>query len=249
MARVLVLFTVLLSVFGCSLNTEADRSKLSSSFPDKLESEYWDRVESFESTVRVYSGKGVGTGVYIGERVNGQDYELYFLTCYHVVKEFKYGKYDIGIMGENYFGWGTVIGSDTLDDIAIIKVTVKEEESKNISEWMKPVKLIPEGSAISRFHTVSVIGYPMGEDKFGFVGSYSGSIVYKDVEYMFTDVRAYPGMSGSPVFSSSSGYLIGIIKGVRSYTDDKGNEFRITSFVPPIAIRGVIRSIDIGIVF
>lgn len=171
-------------------------------------------------------GQETGTGFLITE-------DGYALTCEHVVGDAKQ-IYATQINGCGYpnntydVGWGEVIYTNKELDIALVKM-------ENYSYGFLPIEqnnLLPDLG-----EEVVVFGYPLGyempqSNSFGpnisfYKGYVSSNQISNENSVTFLDIDVKSGNSGSPVISTRTGKVIGIISGIKL-----GGRFRLNEKMP-----------------
>ncbi len=168
-----------------------------------------------EGTVAILTDLGSGSGfVYDGEG--------HIITNYHVIE----GATLIEVrFTSGFMAYGTVIGTDTDSDVAIVKVDAPAEE-------LHPLPL-GDSDSLKVGQTVIAIGNPFGLDTTMTVGIISalgrtldsahqtpdGSL-FTAGDIIQTDAAINPGNSGGPLFNIN-GEVIGINRAIRttSFTD------------------------------
>lgn len=158
-------------------------------------------------------GKSTGSGFVIDSE-NG-----YILTNYHVVE----GSEDIAVTFSNSDSYtATLLGGDTINDVAVLKVTAKD--LKNVT--------IGNSDNIKTGDSVLVIGNPLGDLTFtltqGIVSAKDRSINTGEhnIDTFQTDAAINSGNSGGPAFDST-GAVIGITSAKYAATGVEGIGFCI----------------------
>ncbi len=175
---------------------------------------YEKNVESVVFVEANYArGKATGSGFVI-DAENG-----YILTNYHVVE----GSEDIAVTFSNSDSYtATLLGGDTINDVAVLKVTAKN--LKNVT--------IGNSDDIQVGDDVLVIGNPLGDLTFTLTkGIVSGtdrtiSTGEYNIDTFQTDAAINSGNSGGPAFDAT-GAVIGIASAKYAATGVEGIGFCI----------------------
>ena len=183
-------------------------------------------VDIYESTspgvvaIRVLtdSGRGLGSGFVIDE-------EGHIITNFHVIEGVTTLEVDFA---SGYKTRGTVIGSDTDSDLAVIKVKAPPEE-------LSPLPF-GDSSEIQVGQTVVAIGNPFGLSgtmTLGIVSAFGrtlqslheapGGGLFTAGDIIQTDAAINPGNSGGPLLNLD-GEVIGVNRAIRTYNFTEGEE-------------------------
>jgi len=169
-------------------------------------------------TVAIITDLGQGSGfVYDG---NG-----HIITNYHVIE----GANSVEVrFNSGYMAYGTIIGTDTDSDLAIVKVDAPAEE-------IHPLPL-GDSSSLKVGQTVVAIGNPFGLNGTMTVGIVSALGRTLDAihetpdgqpftagDIIQTDAAINPGNSGGPLFNTS-GEVIGINRAIRTLSSTTSGE-------------------------
>ena len=166
---------------------------------------YWGRAQTYEQS-------GSGSGVILTS-------DGYIATCAHVVDGAK--KLTVTLHDDTSYE-ATVVGADTRNDIAIIKID---------AEGLVPATL-GDSDMLTVGEDVIAIGNPLGELRgtatSGIVSAVKRTITVENVEMQLvqTDAAISPGNSGGGLFNAS-GKLIGIVNAKVSDTSAEGLGFAI----------------------
>ena len=166
---------------------------------------YWGRMETYEQP-------GSGSGVILTA-------DGYIATCAHVVNGAK--KLTVTLNDDTSYE-ATIVGSDTRNDIAIIKI-----DAQNLT----PATL-GDSAMLTVGEDVIAIGNPLGELRgtatSGIISAVKRTITVEDVEMELiqTDAAISPGNSGGGLFNAS-GKLIGIVNAKVSDSRAEGLGFAI----------------------
>ena len=166
---------------------------------------YWGRVQTYEQP-------GSGSGVILTE-------DGYIATCAHVVDGAK--KLTVTLHDETSYD-ATIIGTDTRNDIAIIKID---------ATGLVPATL-GDSDMLTVGEDVIAIGNPLGELRgtatSGIISAVKRSVTVEgvDMQLVQTDAAISPGNSGGGLFNAS-GRLIGIVNAKVSDTSAEGLGFAI----------------------
>ncbi len=179
-----------------------------------------------DSLVALYDNVSAGTVAILTDLGSGSgfvyDGEGHIITNYHVIE----GATLIEVrFTSGFMAYGTVIGTDTDSDVAIVKVDAPAEE-------LHPLPL-GDSDSLKVGQTVIAIGNPFGLDTTMTVGIISalgrtldsahqtpdGSL-FTAGDIIQTDAAINPGNSGGPLFNIN-GEVIGINRAIRttSFTD------------------------------
>ena len=183
-------------------------------------------VDIYESTspgvvaIRVLteSGRGLGSGFVI-------DKEGHIITNFHVIEGFTDMEVDFP---SGFKTRGTVIGSDTDSDLAVIKVEAPPEE-------LTPLPF-GDSSKIQVGQSVIAIGNPFGLSgtmTLGIVSAFGrtlqslheapGGGLFTAGDIIQTDAAINPGNSGGPLLNLD-GEVIGVNRAIRTYNFTDGEE-------------------------
>ncbi len=181
---------------------------------EELENQVTDLYKDVHTSVigvRSTSTEGSSTGSGVIYNLEGNTY--YAITNNHVIEDAPRGNVDIRINTEYKTEVevpGVVVGTDPLNDIAVVKFTY--DGNLHVSEFA-------EKSTVSQGNFAVAIGSPLG---FGYYNSLTLGVVssfrifdaYDDgvdhgVKYIQHDAAINPGNSGGPLFNLS-GQIIGI---------------------------------------
>jgi S1-C subfamily serine protease len=183
-------------------------------------------VDIYESTspgvvaIRVLtdSGRGLGSGFVI-------DKEGHIITNFHVIEGFTDMEVDFP---SGFKTRGTVIGSDTDSDLAVIKVEAPPEE-------LTPLPF-GDSSKIKVGQSVIAIGNPFGLSgtmTLGIVSAFGrtlqslheapGGGLFTAGDIIQTDAAINPGNSGGPLLNLD-GEVIGVNRAIRTYNFTAGEE-------------------------
>lgn len=197
-----------------------------------------DELRAYASLVTVYlniyrNGQCVGSGS--GFIITGSGY---ILTCAHVVREaeeIRARVYCPGNIGSDH-AWFDCTKSHTVYediDMAVIKLNGYNFKSAALRPAIEPIE---------NSERILLSGYPLGsmlsandDDKLNishFFGSISSMQSY-GVETIFADITGLHGNSGSPVFSTKDGRIIGLFIGSVAPGNgslDENNYFRPIRF-------------------
>ena len=166
---------------------------------------YWGRAQT-------YDVPGSGSGVILTE-------DGYIATCAHVVDGAKSVK--VTLNDDTSYD-ATIIGTDTRNDIAIIKI-----EAQNLT----PAAL-GDSEMLTVGEDVIAIGNPLGELRgtatSGIISAVRRTVTVEgnEMELVQTDAAISPGNSGGGLFNAS-GKLIGIVNAKVSDSDAEGLGFAI----------------------
>lgn len=161
---------------------------------------------------RIYEAEGSGSGVILTE-------DGYIATCAHVVDSATSIK--VTLNDDTQYD-AKLIGTDTRNDIAIIKI-----EAKNLT----PAS-IGDSDMLTVGEDVIAIGNPLGELRgtatSGIISALRRPVTVENVEMELvqTDAAISPGNSGGGLFNSS-GKLIGIVNAKASGDNSEGLGFAI----------------------
>jgi len=183
-------------------------------------------VDIYESTnagvvaIRVLteSGRGLGSGFVI-------DKEGHIITNFHVIE----GVTDLEVdFASGFKTRGTVIGSDTDSDLAVIKVEAPPEE-------LSPLPF-GDSSEIQVGQTVVAIGNPFGLSgtmTLGIVSAFGrtlqslheapGGGLFTAGDIIQTDAAINPGNSGGPLLNLD-GEVVGVNRAIRTYNFTDNDE-------------------------
>ena len=179
-----------------------------------------------DSLVAIYDGVSAGTVAILTDIGSGSgfvyDSEGHIITNFHVIQDAKIIEVRFT---SGYMVYGTVIGTDTDSDVAVIKVDAPAAE-------LHPLPL-GDSDSLKVGQTVIAIGNPFGLDTTMTVGIISAlgrtldsahespdGNLFTAGDIIQTDAAINPGNSGGPLFNIN-GEVIGINRAIRTtnFTD------------------------------
>lgn len=172
-----------------------------------------------ENTLRVGNETGMGSGTVVA--VEGES--VYLLTCKHVVA----GKTKVFVVHNRKLNPATVLAVSKADDLALIKVELKD---KNLSPIPIAADDVKEGSAV--FHHGLATG-PVD-------GKITGETIFADAQGKVwnTDAMCVAGDSGGGFYHK--GELIGVLCG-RIHVKRDEPEAGETFFVPLSKVKAFLK--------
>ncbi|MBE0671589.1 MAG: trypsin-like peptidase domain-containing protein [Anaerolineales bacterium] len=180
-----------------------------------------------ESLVALYDNVSAGTVAILTDLGSGSgfvyDGQGHIITNFHVIE----GANVIEVrFTSGFMAYGTVIGTDTDSDVAIVKVDAPAEE-------LHPLPL-GDSNSLKVGQTVIAIGNPFGLDTTMTVGIISAlgrtldsahetpdGALFTAGDIIQTDAAINPGNSGGPLFNIN-GEVVGVNRAIRTtnFTDD-----------------------------
>jgi S1-C subfamily serine protease len=177
------------------------------------------------TNIEIDSSKAIGSGFMIS-----YESKLYIITCYHVIEQFSKDQIIIGFNVTEGKGYCKILSikGNKKSDIAILELDdeIKIEENPIDPSLMKPlcytIDIIEKEDNIKEGLGIFTIGYPINLGcqyiknepivRIGIVAQR----VNNETGTFLIDSICNPGNSGSPVYNSINGKLIGIVSGYKN---------------------------------